>query len=41
VSAQQLFTVDFSAECLLTVINQLQPADSGDCFAWDGKKVPA
>jgi NAD(P)-dependent dehydrogenase (short-subunit alcohol dehydrogenase family) len=37
----KLFTPEFSAAQLLTVINQLKPEDSGKCFAWDGKAIPA
>jgi NAD(P)-dependent dehydrogenase (short-subunit alcohol dehydrogenase family) len=35
----QLFAADTAAEKLLEVINSLTPAQSGDCFAWDGKQV--
>ena len=36
----KLFTPEFSAENLLSVIDQAQPEDSGSLFAWDGEKVP-
>jgi len=35
----KLFTPQFSAECLLSVIDELLPEDSGKCFAWDGDEV--
>lgn len=41
VPQQKLFTPDYAAEQLLAVIDRLQMADSGDCFAWDGQKIPA
>ncbi len=41
VPEKKLFTAEYSAQCLLTVINQLTVEDSGDCFAWDGQRVPA
>ena len=40
VKPEKLFTCEFSAGCLLNVINQLNVQDSGDCFAWDGQKIP-
>ncbi len=35
----KLFTPDYSAKKLLTVINQLVPESSGKCFAWDGTEI--
>lgn len=35
----KLFTADFSAQQLLNVLDNLQPSDSGKCFAWDGKEI--
>jgi NAD(P)-dependent dehydrogenase (short-subunit alcohol dehydrogenase family) len=40
VVAGKLFTPDTSARHLLDVIDQLQPADSGGLFAWDGARIP-
>jgi NAD(P)-dependent dehydrogenase (short-subunit alcohol dehydrogenase family) len=40
VAAEQLFTAEQSAAYLLDVIEQLNPADSGQCFAWDGLAIP-
>jgi len=37
----RLFTPAHSARCLLDVIGQRTPADSGRVFAWDGSEVPA
>ena len=36
----KLFTPEYAADCLLNVITQLSPKDSGQCFAWDGKPIP-
>jgi NAD(P)-dependent dehydrogenase (short-subunit alcohol dehydrogenase family) len=38
--AEKLFTPDYSASRLLTVLDGLTPADSGSVFAWDGQRVP-
>jgi len=35
----KLFTPDYAAECLLTVIDALSPKDSGKHFAWDGSEI--
>ncbi|MEQ8433220.1 MAG: SDR family NAD(P)-dependent oxidoreductase [Oceanicaulis sp.] len=35
----KLFTPDFSAERLLTVIDGLGPQDSGKCFDWAGEEI--
>ncbi len=40
VASKKLFTPAFSAECLLSVIDALTPADSGGHFAWDGSRIP-
>jgi NAD(P)-dependent dehydrogenase (short-subunit alcohol dehydrogenase family) len=40
VSAETLFTPDFAAERLLSVVDQLGPADNGGFFAWDGQPIP-
>mgnify|MGYP003633579825 CR=1 FL=1 len=37
----RLFTADQSAKHLLSVIDSLTPVDSGKCFDWAGKEVPA
>lgn len=37
----RLFTPAYSAACLIDVLDQLAPADSGKVFAWDGSEVPA
>ncbi len=41
VPADKLFTPDYSAEQLLRVLADLEPADSGAVFAWDGQRIPA
>jgi len=38
---QQLFSPTESAKHLLRVIDGLTPADSGKCFDWAGKEIPA
>lgn len=40
VAQGKLFTADYSAERLLSVLSNLTPADSGGVFAWDGVRVP-
>ncbi|MEM6512382.1 MAG: SDR family NAD(P)-dependent oxidoreductase [Pseudomonadota bacterium] len=35
----KLFTPDYSAECLLGVIDEITAADSGRAFAWDGAPI--
>jgi len=37
---EKLFTPDYSASRLLSVLDGLTPADSGGVFAWDGQRVP-
>jgi NAD(P)-dependent dehydrogenase (short-subunit alcohol dehydrogenase family) len=39
VAEGKLFTPDYSAECMLNVIDGLTPADSGNLFAWDGQRI--
>jgi NAD(P)-dependent dehydrogenase (short-subunit alcohol dehydrogenase family) len=40
VPEDRLFTADFAAQRLLTVIDGLRPEDSGGFFAWDGQPIP-
>ena len=40
VSKSSLFSIHHSASCLLDVLNNLQPENSGRIFAWDGKPIP-
>lgn len=40
VPPEKLFTAAYSASCLLSVIDGLTPASSGQVFAWDGKIIP-
>lgn len=35
----KLFTADYSAQCLLQVIDTLTPEASGRCFDWQGEEV--
>lgn len=35
----KLFSPDYSAAQLLSVLKSLEPADSGRIFAWDGKQI--
>ena len=39
VPADKLFTPDFAAERLLSVIGALTPDDTGGHFAWDGQRI--
>ncbi|GJL75633.1 SDR family NAD(P)-dependent oxidoreductase [Nitrosomonas sp.] len=39
VAEGRLFTPEFSVKKLLSVIDQLSPANSGKCFAWDGQEI--
>lgn len=41
VAPEKLFTPEHSAAVLLSVIDALEPADSGGVFAWDGRRIPA
>ena len=36
----KLFTPDYSARSMLSVLDGLTPADSGGLFAWDGQRIP-
>lgn len=40
IPAEKLFTTERAANCLLDVLATLTPAESGQCFAWDGTVVP-
>ena len=40
VAQGKLFTPAYSAERLLSVLDDLRPADSGGVFAWDGARIP-
>jgi len=40
VPPERLFTPDLSAGHLLTVLDGLEPRDSGGVFAWDGQRIP-
>lgn len=37
----KLFTPEYSAKCLVSVLSQLTPKDSGKQFDWAGAEVPA
>ncbi len=39
VAVQKLFTPDYSAAAMLSVIDGLSVLDSGNLFAWDGKRI--
>lgn len=40
VPPERLFTPDVSAGHLLTVLDGLEPKNSGGVFAWDGQRIP-
>lgn len=37
----KLFSPDYSAQCLVNVIDQIFSHDSGKVFAWDGQEIPS
>lgn len=39
VAQGKLFTPATAAERMLSVIDRVEPADSGGCFAWDGAPI--
>ena len=39
VPKDRLFTPDYSATCMLSVLDRLTPAESGGLFAWDGQRI--
>ena len=39
VPAEKLFTAQFSAECLIRLMSQVNEKDSGRFFAWDGQEI--
>ncbi|WP_169566413.1 SDR family NAD(P)-dependent oxidoreductase [Sneathiella limimaris] len=39
VPADKLFTPEYSAGKLLSVLDSLKPENSGKCFAWDGEEI--
>lgn len=39
VAPEKLFLPEYSAKRLLSVLDELTPKDSGDCFAWDGERI--
>lgn len=39
VAPGKLFTPAFAAQSLLSVLDRLTPADSGNLFAWDGQRI--
>ena len=39
VEPDRLFSTDHAARQLLDVIDRLTPAQSGNCFAWDGQQI--
>lgn len=41
VEPEKLFTPTYSAAAMLTVLDGLTPADSGNHFAWNGTLIPA
>lgn len=39
VSGEKLFTPEYSAQCLINIINNLKQEDSGKIIAWDGSTI--
>jgi hypothetical protein len=40
VPPEKLFSVERTVKQLLSIIENLQPADSGEFFSWDGSRLP-
>jgi NAD(P)-dependent dehydrogenase (short-subunit alcohol dehydrogenase family) len=40
VTQEKLFTPERAASALLSVVDNLNPTDTGQCFAWDGETIP-
>ena len=40
VPSDKLFATDYSARCLISVLDELSTGDSGRVFAWDGSEIP-
>ena len=40
VQASKLFTPEYSAQCLLEVVNGVTPDQTGEILAWDGTTIP-
>ena len=40
VKKEKLFTPEYSAECLIKVINAVTPEKSGKVFDWDNQEIP-
>lgn len=40
VPKDKLFSVEYSASCLVDVLNSLTPEDTGGIFDWAGKRIP-
>ena len=40
VPPEKLFAPEKAANALLSVVDGLKPIDTGQCFAWDGEKIP-
>jgi NAD(P)-dependent dehydrogenase (short-subunit alcohol dehydrogenase family) len=40
VPPEKLFSIDRTVTQLLTVIDRLEPSDSGEFFSWDGSRLP-
>jgi len=39
VAEGKLFTTKYASECLLKIINDIEPKDSGKLIAWDGEEI--
>ena len=39
VAKDHLFTPEFAAEKLISVLNTLNASNTGKCFAWDGEEI--
>lgn len=41
VQPDKLFSAEYSAKCLIRVIDNASASDSGNVYAWDGQKIPS
>lgn len=41
VTPDRYFTASYAVKKLMTVINGLEPSQTGNCYAWDGTQIPA
>ena len=40
VPKNKLFSAEYSVNCLMEIVNNLEMSKTGQFFAWDGKEIP-